>query len=76
MLPGQDYYSNTQNIMNLKYQTSAYSSGAYETFLASNTVPWAGQWKWIDYPCNQGQTPPNCLNGVHVSDTYWSENKL
>lgn len=30
---------------------------------------------YIDYPCGQGQNPPNCFNGVYVNSNHWSDNK-
>lgn len=74
-IPGPDYSSATNNILNLKYQTSSYPAGAnYETFLSGNTLAPPGQWKWIDYPCNQGNFPPYCLNGLHQSNIWWAAN--
>lgn len=36
-----------------------------------------GGWNasWIDYPCNLGQVPPNCLNGTFYGNNTWSDNK-
>jgi hypothetical protein len=74
-IPGPDFSSATNNIINLKYQTTTYPAGAnYETFLSGNTLSWSGQWKWIDYPCGQGNFPPYCLNGLHQSDIWWQAN--
>lgn len=75
LIPGPDFFSATNNIVNLRYQTSIYPAGAnYETFLSGNMAFWGGQWKWIDYPCGQGNFPPYCLNGVHYSNIHWAAN--
>lgn len=36
---------------------------------------WSGQYNWIDYPCDLGQVPPNCLNGTYYGDSQWADNK-
>lgn len=33
------------------------------------------EYSWIDYPCNLGQVPPNCLNGVYNTGSQWADNK-
>ncbi len=30
---------------------------------------------YIDYPCGQGQNPPNCFNGLYYGSNHWSDNK-
>ena len=36
---------------------------------------WGTAYSSIDYPCNLGQVPPNCLNGVYNSTNQWADNK-
>ena len=68
--------SSTFHLVNLKYQTVPYDGSGYETFLANNTQLWPTNYQWIDFPCGQGFTYPNCFNGVHVSPSHWSDNHL
>jgi hypothetical protein len=67
--------SSTFHLVNLKYQTAAYTGGNYDTFLAANTQIWPTTFEWNDFPC--GSWPyPNCFNGIYAGAGHWSDNHL
>lgn len=38
-------------------------------------VGWNTSQYWIDQPCGQGYSPPNCANGLFPNSNNWNDNK-
>lgn len=63
--PNGDYRADTFDIQPLTWTDM---SGIPHTGWNMN------EW-YIDYPCDGTNVPPNCLNGIYYSPSYWATNK-